>query len=155
MKRILKIIALALFIVFIVIQFVRPDRTNPPIVEAETLEASTELPENVGKILTRSCSDCHSNKTEYPLYSEIAPASWFLAGHISEGRQKLNFSVWNTYETKKKLRKLDDICEQAKTKAMPLPSYLWIHWSAKPTDEEIKVLCGWTQSESRRLAKAE
>lgn len=152
MKRALKIVVVVLFAAFIVLQFYRPDRTAPPVVEAETLEASAQIPENVEAILTRSCSDCHTNKTNYPWYSQIAPVSLFLANHISEGRRNLNFSIWNTYETNRKRRKLDQICEQVTEKEMPLPSYLWIHWSSKLSDEDIRTLCDWADKEKARLA---
>lgn len=151
MKKTLKIIAIVLFVAFVVIQFYRPDRTVPPIVEAETLEASTQVPENVEQILTRSCNDCHTNKTNYPWYSQIAPGSLFLANHIAEGCHNLNFSIWNTYETKRKRRKPDQVCEQISQREMPLPSYLWIHWSAKLSDEDVKTLCDWTDKEKTRL----
>lgn len=150
-KRILKIIVIALFVGFIVIQFFRPDFTNPPIVQSETLEASSQIPENVEAILTRSCADCHSNQTNYPLYSYIQPSANFLAGHIKEGRRELNFSVFNTYDKRKKIRKLEEMCEQVQYEEMPLPSYLWIHWSAKLSGEEIKTLCDWTEFERNRL----
>src|SRR5689334_13133519 len=104
MKKALKIIAIILLIAFVAVQFYRPDRTVPPIVEAQTLEASTQVPENVEQILTRSCNDCHTYKTNYPWYSQIAPASIFLANHINEGRQELNLSTWNVYETARKRR---------------------------------------------------
>lgn len=153
MKKALKIIAVVLFVLFVAIQFYRPDRTAPTIVEAETLESSTEVPEKVEQILVTSCNDCHTNKTIYPWYSQVAPASLFLANHISEGRRHLNFSVWNTYETRKKRRKLDEICEQITEKEMPLPSYLWIHWNAKLSDEDVKTLCDWADAEKARLAE--
>lgn len=140
MKKTLKIIAVCLVSAFILIQFFRPDFTNPPVNEAEKLQA----PENVQAILKRSCNDCHSNETVYPWYSKIQPSAWFLADHISEGRRELNFSIWNTYEKNKKSRKLEEICDQVKYRAMPLPSYLWIHWNAKLSDAEIKTLCDWT-----------
>ena len=54
MKKILKIIAVCIFAAFIVIQFFRPDFTNPPVNQAETLEAAAEIPENVREILKRS-----------------------------------------------------------------------------------------------------
>ena len=103
MKKTLKIIAIVIVGAFIVIQFIRPDFTNPPVNQAETLQVS----ENVGAILKRSCSDCHSNETVYPWYSKIQPGAWFMAGHIEEGRRELNFSVWNTYEKSRKERKLE------------------------------------------------
>ncbi len=82
MRKILKIIAVVLFITFVAVQFYRPSQINPPIVAAETLEATTEIPETVAAILKRSCSDCHSNETVYPWYSNISPFSWLLAEHI-------------------------------------------------------------------------
>ena len=149
MKKVLKIIAIILVLAFIVIQFFRPDFTNPPVNSAETLQ----VPENVGAILKRSCSDCHSNETNHPWYSKIQPSAWFLAGHIEEGRQKLNLSVWNTYQPRRKKKKLEEICEQIQAKEMPLPSYLWIHWSAKLSDDEIKILCDWANAESAKIAE--
>lgn len=152
MKRALKIIAVVLFVAFAAVQFIRPDFTNPPIVAENRLEASTQVPEQVEKILTTSCKDCHSNETNYPWYSKIQPAAWFLSGHISEGRKQLNFSEYGTYETRRKRRKLDEVCEQVETREMPLPSYLWIHWGAKLSDEEVKTLCDWSKAESERLS---
>ncbi len=153
MKKTLKVFTVVLFVAFIALQFYRPDRIAPPVVEAETLEASTQVPENVEQILTRSCNDCHTHKTNYPWYSQIAPASLFLANHVADGRLSLNLSVWNTYETKRKRRKLDQICEQISEKEMPLPSYLWIHWDAKLSDADVKTLCDWTDKEKARLAE--
>jgi hypothetical protein len=153
MRKWLKIIAIALFLAFVAIQFYRPDRTLPPTVESETLEASTQIPKAVEQILSRSCNDCHTNKTSYPWYSQIAPASLLLASHIEDGRRDLNFSVWNTYETRRKRRKLDEICEQITNRHMPLPSYLWIHWDAKLSDKDIKVLCDWTVKEKAGLTE--
>ncbi len=153
MKKTLKIIAIVLFVPFVAIQFYRPDRTALPIVKSETLEASTQVPETVEQILNGSCNDCHTNKTNYPWYSQVAPASFFLASHIDDGRRHLNFSIWNTYETRRKRRKLDEICEQVSQKEMPLPSYLWIHGSAKLSDEDVKTLCDWTDKEKARLAE--
>jgi len=152
MKRVLKIIVVVLFVAFIVVQFIRPDMTNPPVVPEQTLEASTQLPENVKTILSRSCADCHTNSTVYPWYAQISPFSWFLAEHIKDGRRELNFSEWASFENRRKKRKLEEICEQVETREMPLPSYLWIHWDAKMSDEEIRIVCDWTKTEINKLS---
>jgi hypothetical protein len=150
-KKALKITVLIIAIAFVAIQFKRPEFTNPPENPADTIEASIKVPENVGMILSRSCADCHSNRTIYPWYSKIAPASWFLADHIEEGRRELNISVWNTYETRKKIRKLDSICEEVENGEMPLSSYLWIHWDARMSAGEAQTLCEWANNEKERL----
>jgi hypothetical protein len=151
MKKVLKIIAVVLFLAFVGIQFIRPDMTNPPIIVEQTLESSTNVPENVQKILTRSCNDCHTNNTNYPGYSKISPGSLFMANHIKDGRRSMNFSEWGSYETRRKRKKLDQICEQISTNEMPLPSYLWIHWSAKLSDDDVKTLCDWAEGERAKL----
>lgn len=68
MRKILKIVVIVLVVAFIAVQFYRPDRTAAPIVAAETLETTAQVPENVAAILKRSCNDCHSNQTDYPWY---------------------------------------------------------------------------------------
>jgi Haem-binding domain len=151
MKKKLKIVLLVLFVIFLAAQFFRPDRTTAPIVQAETLEATVAVPENVAVVLKRSCNDCHTNETRYPWYSEVVPASWLLADHINEGRQKLNFSVWNTYDNTKKRRKMDQICDQITDGEMPQYQYLWIHRDAHLTDEDKKVLCDWTEAERAKI----
>jgi hypothetical protein len=151
MKKALKIIAIVLIVGFIIIQFIRPDFTNPPVNQAETLEAATQVPDNVKAILGRSCADCHTNETKYPWYAKIQPSAWFLKGHIEDGRRELNLSLWKTYEPRRQRRKLSEICEQVQAKEMPLPSYLWIHSDSKMSDEDIKTLCDWTEAESARI----
>ena len=147
MKKVLKVIVIVLAIAFIAIQFIRPDFTNPPVNQAETLEVSMQIPEDVEAILTTSCKDCHSHETRRPWYGHIQPSAWFLADHIEDGRRHLNLSVWNTYEPNRKKRKISEICEQVESREMPLPSYLYIHRSAKLSDEQIKILCDWTKKE--------
>ena len=143
MKKIVKIVVIILVAAFVVVQFVRPNQTNPAVNAAETLEASVPVPDNVEEILKRSCNDCHSNTTSYPWYAQVSPVSWFLNDHIQEGRGELNFSIWNTYTAKRKDKKLDEICEQVKTGEMPLPSYLWIHRDAALREGDANILCDW------------
>jgi hypothetical protein len=144
MKKALKIVLIVLVIAFVIAQFFRPSRVNPPIVEGEPIEATIAVPNEVNAVLTRSCSDCHSHKTSYPWYSNITPVSFFLVDHIEDGRRHLNFSVWNTYEKRKKLKKLEEIREQIDLGAMPLPSYLWLHRDAALSETDAKLLKDWT-----------
>ncbi|CAN5636913.1 MAG: heme-binding domain-containing protein [Pyrinomonadaceae bacterium] len=154
MKKLLKVVFIITAIVFFVLQFFRPDRTNPQIVEDETIEVATAVPADVQAVLSRSCYDCHSHKTIFPWYSNVSPFSWFLADHIEQGRKEVNFSVWNTYSAEKKIRKFEEICEQVESRAMPLPSYLWIHRNSILDGQKRKLLCDWAMAEKRNIETA-
>jgi hypothetical protein len=149
--KILKVGALVLVAGFIIIQFFQIDKANPPTDEAHTLESTTQLPPDINMILSTSCNDCHSHKTTYPWYANIQPSGWFLKDHINHGREHLNFSIWNTYDLKKRKKKMDEICEEVKSARMPLPSYLWIHGDAVLTESQAKALCDWAKAEEDRL----
>jgi hypothetical protein len=153
MKKLVKIAAVLLAAGIIGLQFIRPERINPLVVEAETLEAATAVPADVRAIIERSCRDCHSNNTDFPWYSNIAPVSWSVVEHITHGREELNFSKWATYTTDKKLRKLDEICDEVRAREMPHSQYLWIHWDAELSENQINILCDWTAKESAALEK--
>lgn len=151
LKKIVKILAVVLVAALIAIQFFRIDKTNPPIVETDTIDAAMAVPPDIKLILGRSCNDCHSNNTVYPWYSNIQPAAWFLKDHIDEGRRELNFSEFNPYSAKKKKHKFEEICEQVESGNMPLPSYLWIHRNAALSETEKKALCDWSKQEHDKI----
>lgn len=149
--KLLKIIALVLIAGLVVTQFFQIDKMNPPIVEAETLEAAVAVPADVSQIMGRSCNDCHSHKTIYPWYSNIQPSGWFLKDHIDNARRRLNFSVFNTYSANKKAHKLEEICEMVESRAMPLPSYLWLHRDSVLSESDAKALCDWARQEKEKI----
>ena len=151
MKKAFKVIGIILAVLLVLAQFVRPDLSPQPIAPEQELEATTKVPQDVAAVLERSCNDCHSHKTSFPWYSQITPVSWWLKDHVEHGREHLNVSVWNTYTTDRKVRRLEEICEQVESREMPLPSYTWAHWDAPLTGEEISSICDWTKAEITRL----
>lgn len=155
MKRVLKWIAIGIAVIFVAIQFVRIDKANPPIDPSKTIENTMNVPADVQQILARSCNDCHSNKSVYPWYSNVAPVSWWLKDHIDEARRELNVSEWGTYTNKKKEHKLEEICSETRSHAMPLPSYLWVHGDAALTESDINTLCTWTDAERKLIVISE
>lgn len=151
MKKVLRYGVVGLAFVLILLQFFRIDKTNPPVVDGETLEAAVAVSPDISLIMGRACNDCHTNKTIYPWYANVQPAGWFLKGHIDEGREELNFSKFNTFEKKKKIRKLEEVCSEVESGQMPLPSYTWIHRDAILTESEKAAICSWTKSEIAKL----
>lgn len=146
-----KIIVLVLAIVFIVIQFI-PSGIPENIPEDEnSLTSSGMVTETVLEQLRVSCYDCHSNQTQLPWYSKVAPFSWFLADHIVEGREHLNFSEWESYSRREKLGHLEDMAEVVESGEMPLKSYLLIHRDAKLDEDKIAALQRWVEDTSDRI----
>lgn len=151
MAKFLKQSLIALAVLFAAIQLIRPSKVNPPIDENQTLQARIQVSREVNAVLERSCSDCHSSKTRWPWYSNIAPLSWYLVHDVNEGRAELSFSNWGSYTTKRAARKLQEICEQIDKGAMPLKTYALVHPDAKVSDSAKKLLCNWASQERTRL----
>ena len=141
----MKKIFLGILVLFILIQFYRPEK-NKSKNETNAMSTVIEIPVEVNKIIETSCADCHTNSTKYPWYNEIAPASWFLAQHVKEGKEHLNFSEWTTYNKDQKKHILKDIKEVLNEREMPLESYLLIHKDAKLTENQYQILYDWVKT---------
>lgn len=139
----LKKIGLALFAIFVIIQFFRIDTTNPEVIAENDFLYAVGASDDVAQIIKTSCYDCHSNTTQYPWYSNVAPVSWWLKDHINEAREELNFSEWETFEHKRKLKKLKESVEELEEKEMPLKAYTITHGDAKLSDEQREMLVNW------------
>lgn len=137
---------------FIIIQFFRPARTNPPVDPAKSIEATLQVSPQVAAIFDRSCSDCHSSKTIWPWYTNVAPVSWFLVNHVNDGRRAMNLSEWGSYDKDKQSRRLRDLCEQVQDSEMPLSTYTPLHPKAKLSADDKKTICDWANAERARIS---
>lgn len=156
MKKLLRILrwaAVVLVAVFLAIQFVRPAKTNPTAEPTQSVEAHLQVTPQVSAILDRSCNDCHSNKTRWPWYSQVAPVSWFVIDHVNEGRDNVNFSEWGKYDQATARNLLKQICRETRAGVMPLSSYTPLHPGSKLSTDDMKTMCDWTGSEAARIAK--
>lgn len=131
----MKKVIIVLVVLVIGIQFIPVKRTNPDVVY------DFDGPSDVKAILKRSCYDCHSNETDWPWYSRMAPVSWLLADHVHEAREHLNFSDWEPLKDVVYIRA--QIYNMVATGKMPLKSYLPMHPDAKITSEDLAILKKW------------
>src|SRR5712671_4401539 len=60
-------------------------------------------------VLQRACQNCHSEKTAWPWYSRVAPASWLLERDVQQARIHMNLSRWQDYSPDDHLRLLSEI----------------------------------------------
>ncbi len=146
MKKIFKRILIALLIIFIAIQFIRPAKNRSEGISANDISTKYPVPDSVQAILKVACYDCHSNNTRYPWYAEIQPVAWWLNNHIKDGKRGLNFSEFTSYRIKKQFHRLDDINKQVKKNEMPLSSYTLIHTDAKLTEGQKLAIAAWATS---------
>jgi hypothetical protein len=120
--------ALALMALVILIQFIPygRDHANPPRRE----EPNWDRPATRDTFM-RVCKNCHSNETDWPSYSNIAPLSWLVQYDVDEGRSEFNVSEWGRAENKG-----DEAAEEVREGEMPPWYYLPTHPEARMTKAE-------------------
>jgi hypothetical protein len=124
------------------------ERVDQASAMAHDLRDAEPLSESeAGKVLAQACGNCHSNQTEWPWYSHVAPLSWWIQSHVREGREELNFSRWTSYSARQRRARLDSICGVISTGRMPPLSYTMLHPEARLTAKEKKSVCVWAAME--------
>jgi len=101
-----------------------------------------------GKTLERACGNCHSNQANLPWYGHVLPISWWIKGHLREGRQALNFSEWTTYSARRRFDELESICGVVSNGRMPPPSYTVLHPESRLDTQDKKLICAWAANET-------
>ena len=87
--------------------------------------------ERAASLARAACYDCHSNETEWPIYSWAAPASWLIRKDVEDGRDELNFSEWDVRQ--RELRKAAKLLEENE---MPPSRYRLAHPEARLSAQE-------------------
>jgi len=132
--------------IFALIQLKSIDKSQIKINPESDFLILENAPKEVTELLKTSCYDCHSNQTHYPWYSNIAPVSWWLKGHIDHGREKLNFSEWDSYTPDQgdtlKVKSADMI----EKKWMPILTYKIIHKDSRLNEVQREVLVDWLRN---------
>lgn len=149
--KVIKKILVVLLIVLVAIQFYRPEKNNAEYRDITAFVEETKPSKEVSAILEGKCYDCHSNKTEYPWYAEVAPISYWIADHIEEGNEHFNASKWDSYNDKKKDHKLDELIEEVEEGHMPEDSYTWMHGNI--TESEKELLITWAKQARAKYSK--
>ena len=117
----------------------------------EPLLAGAEIDPAVMSILERSCQNCHSEKTDWPFYSYVAPMSWLVEGDVSQARSHMNLSRWGDYSLEEKEQFLTRIGAFVRSGKMPPARYLAIHTNAKLSADDSARIYEWAHAERRRL----
>jgi cytochrome c len=102
-------------------------------------------------IIQRSCQNCHSERTEWPWYSRVAPGSWLLERDVSQARSRINLSRWKEYSPEQQAAILSTIGVAARTGVMPPSRYTLLHPDARLSSEERQQIYTWSKAERRLL----
>ncbi|MFC3862342.1 heme-binding domain-containing protein [Deinococcus antarcticus] len=110
---------------FLLIQLVPYGRAHAnPAVQAEPQWDSP----TTRALFDRACADCHSNRTKWPWYSNVAPVSWLVQNHVNEGRRNFNINTPGFG------READEAANEVRKGKMPEPTYLPMHPEARLSD---------------------
>ena len=115
---------------------------------------STQFDPAAVATIQRACGNCHSNDTEWPLYSRVAPVSWLVRKDVSEGREFLNFSQWPAYGAEGQTQLLALSVRQIKEAKMPPKRYVLLHPEARLGDREKAQLIADLERESARISSS-
>ena len=106
------------------------EHANPPVVSEPSWSS-----EETRKLFYRACSDCHTNETEWPWYSFVAPISWLVQHDVDDGRSHLNVSEWDRQK-----QHGDEAAEKVRSGEMPLWFYDAVHRDTRLSEDELKRL---------------
>ena len=129
-----KTLLIAVLLVVIGIQFIRPPLDNPPV--TGDFNGSPE----VKAILKRACYDCHSNQTRLAWFDEVAPAYWAVVKDVGNARAVLDFSNWDSLSKSDQGWAIYESISEIEQHAMPLSNYIFLHHKGIVTADEIEVL---------------
>ena len=126
----LLLVLVALFLLIQLVPYGR-DHDNPKSVqEPKWSSAATR------QLTQQACFDCHSNLTEWPWYTNVAPVSWLTTRDVDDGRAVLNFTEWQRTQD----ADLQDVIEAIREGEMPPIQYRLIHKDARLSDNERQEL---------------
>jgi hypothetical protein len=121
---------------------------NPPVIANRTIEAHLAVPNDIERIFSRSCKDCHSYETRWPWYSRLPVVAGVIGNDVIRARSYMNLSDWSATIAKGKGEEaaaLNGICEELRSDSMPLTRYRRIHRHAHLTEAEVDIICRWTK----------
>ncbi len=153
MRKIFRIVILISFGIVIILQFFQPEKNRGEVTSSHIINQEV-IPDTVKVLLKNACFDCHSNQTNYLWYHSVAPVSWLINKHIVAGKKELNFSDWGKLSGIDKVALLGNIYDEVEGKKMPLKEYTALHKKAKLSNEQIKLLCDWTEETGEKIMRS-
>jgi hypothetical protein len=133
-----------ILIIIVVMQFIQPTKNRSgEAISNSDISNVYAIPQDLHQTFVAKCYDCHSNNTKYPWYIHIQPIGWWLAAHVHDGKEELNFSEFKKYPADRAQHKLEELAEVTKERSMPIKAYTMFHENSELTDEDEKEILDW------------
>jgi hypothetical protein len=131
-RRVLGRVAIAMLVLLGLLQLVPYGwrHPNPPVTEAAVFGSAA-----AERVFQAACADCHTNDTDWPLYSYVAPMSWLVRRDVERGRDAMNLSLMDG-----DFGELDDAADTVEDGSMPPRQYRLVHRDADLSDAERRRL---------------
>jgi len=120
-------------------------RTGAPLLPG------ADVPTPVADVFGHACVNCHSENTEWPWYSHVAPVSWLIENDVKHARERLNLSRWDALQEADQRVLLTAIATVIENREMPPHKYVALHPEAKLSAGDSTRVIEWTHAERRRL----
>jgi hypothetical protein len=124
------------------------DRANAPLLPG------ADVPPSVAGVIAHACINCHSEKTQWPLYSRVAPVSWLVENDVKHAREHLNLSRWDDLQPVDQRMLLTAMATVIENHEMPPHRYVVLHPEAKLSADDAVRVIEWTRAERRRLRES-
>lgn len=122
---------------------------------AGAVDAALRAPAPVVAILNRSCIDCHSERTRWPWYAHIPPASWLIGRDVNHARSAMNLSRLGNGPggSAAAVGVLSVVCKMIQSQHMPPLRYRLLHPNSGLNAGDKQALCGWATEQSAQLRR--
>ena len=100
----------------------------------------TQAPEDVRHLVVGACYDCHSYRTVYPWYAYVTPVNFVVQQHINEGREVVNYSLWERYAGSEEAGESGETVLEGE---MPPNYYASMHGHGRLSAAERQQLADW------------
>jgi len=112
---------------------------------------NNEVSGEMATLLRTSCYDCHSNETQYPWYSYVAPVKFLIARDTKLGRGHLNLSEWQSLDKSEKAEAYYEMAEEVSDGEMPMKIYPIMHAKANLTSDQRNAFATWAETAAEKL----
>lgn len=117
-------------------------------------EVSNEYKRFVQPIFRTKCFDCHSDQTRYPWYYPLPFARWLINRDIREAHKHMDMTQGFPFKGHGSPQEdLESIAKVVNKGTMPPWRYILMHWDARLTDEEKKVILEWVEESLAQLLR--